>query len=144
MKYAEAMRQNFVDFLHTRTPYDLINLYIYAWEEDGEFDTDGVIFRTFDDMVSGDLHEFREFICDLVRLGHDIVDSPDVYYSYTVYGYKPADEGNLYDKANITALADWLIDAVWYCFPVWTFANMVDIESGFDVERYCKIIADHI
>ena len=144
MKYAETMRQNFIKFLRTRTPYDLITLYRYAWVEDGKFDIEGVIFRTFEDMENGDVDEFREFVCDIVKSGGDIVDDPDVYYTYTVYGYMPADDNNLYDKANITALADWLIDSVWYCFPVWTFADMVDVASGFDIERYCKIIADHI
>ena len=144
MKYAETMRQNFINFLRTRTPYDLMTLYRYAWKEDGKFDTDGVIFQTFDDMASGDLDEFHEFVFDIVKSGGDIVDDPDVYYSYTVYGYKLADEDSLYDKVNITALAEWLIDSVWYCFPTWTFANMVDVKSGFDVERYCKIIAGHI
>ena len=144
MKYVETMRQNFIEFLHTRKPYNLINLYIHAWEEDGKFDTDGVIFRTFDDMTQGDTEEFLEFVCDIVESGHAITDDEDVYYTHTTYGYKIADKDDLYDKANITALADWLIDSVWYCFPVWTFADMVDVESGFDVERYCKIIAEHI
>lgn len=144
MKYAEAMRQNFIQFLSTRTIHDLMELYRYAWMVDGSFDTDGVIFRTFEDMADGDAEEFREFVCDIVKSGDEIYDDPDTYYTHTVYGYRPADEDALYDKANITALADWLVGCQSHCFPLWLFVDIEDIGSIFDIERYCRIIAKHI
>ena len=144
MKYAKIMRQNFIDFLHTRAPDDLMSLYSYAWNEDGSFGTDGVVFWTFDDMTQGDIGEFFEFVIDIVESGHDITGDEDTYYTYTKYGYKIANENALYDIENITKLADWLIDSVWYCFPSWTFCNMVDVDDVNAIERYCRIISEHI
>lgn len=67
MRYAKIMRQNFIEFLSTRTPYDLMDLYRYAWYEEGRFDTVGVIFTTFEEMAQGDAEEFREFVCDIEK-----------------------------------------------------------------------------
>lgn len=142
MKYAYIMRKNFINFLGTREAHDLMNLYSYAWDEDGSFDSDGVVFRTLDDMAHGDAEELREFVCDIVGCGHAITDG--VYYTYTTYGYKIADVRDLYEEANIAGLADWLIDNVWYCFPSWLFCDMVDIDGTYTIEKYCRIISDHI
>ena len=142
MEYAYIMRKNFINFLGTREPHDLMKLYQYAWQEDGTFDNTGAVFITIDNMVNGDSEELREFVCDIVGAGYALTDG--VYYTYTTSGYKPADVEDLYDDGNITALADWLIDNVWHCFPSWLFCGMVDADSTYNIERYCKIIADHI
>ena len=142
MKYAYIMRKNFINFLGTRAPHDLMNLYHYAWQEDGTFDNAGVVFMTFDNMVYGDLEEFRDFVCDIVGAGYALTDS--VYYTYTTSGYKPADVSDLYDEGNIAGLAEWLINNQYYCFPSRLFWDMVDVDSTYTIERYCRIIADHI
>ena len=146
MKYAEKMKNELINGLEFTEPECLYDIYseINSW--DGAFCDMGIERFSLDDLVDNDL--LVGFVKDLSmeRMDHNPLYSE--YFTPTIHGWEEWDESTLYDKVD--ELADYLINNAGYSgFPRYAieYADLALFGSffdGYEVERYCSIIRDHV